>query len=146
MSDEPNEIDEELEKIRKKKLEQMLKNQKEIAEGATQKKEVGGSVYTLNQSNFWDAIRNNEKVLIDCFADWCGPCKMIEPIFVQLAKVYKDIFFGRINVDYAPQIARHFQIQAIPLILFFRNGKLINQVLGAQSYSALDSQIRRLMR
>lgn len=135
------ESDKELEEIRKKKMEKIIKRSE------IKKPDLisGGKPITLNETNFWEMIQKKPKVLIDCFADWCGPCKMLEPIFEQLATVHRDILIGRINVDYAPKISRQFQIKGIPLILFFKKGQFVNKLLGAQSYETIEAYIQRFL-
>jgi len=139
-----DENDKELEEIRKKKLERMMKGSDQ---GAKQKSEIisRGKPVLLNEANFWEIVQKTARVLIDCFADWCGPCKRLEPIFEQLAGVHRDILFGRINVDNAPKISSQFQIKGIPLMLFFKTGQLVNKLLGAQSYETIEAQIKRFL-
>ena len=139
-----NEIDEELEKIRRKKLEKLMKGSEQ---GAKPKLNIdtGGRPVILNESNFWEVLQKNMRVLVDCYADWCGPCKMLEPIFEQLAGIHQNILFGRINVDFAPKISNQFQIRSIPLMLFFKNGQVVNTLLGAQSYETIETHIKRFL-
>ncbi len=136
--------DEELKRIRKKKLNQMMNESKNHTDTKRSKLKPGENLIQLNATNFWDVIKQNEKVIVDFYADWCGPCKMIEPIFTQLAKKYIHIVFGRLNVDYAPKIAAHFQIHAIPLLLFFRQAQLQNKLLGLQSSDTIEASIQKL--
>jgi len=116
-------------------------------QGAKQKLAINGEgkPVLLDEANFWGIVQKTARVLIDCYADWCGPCKMVEPIFEQLAVVHRDILFGRINVDNAPNISSKFQIKGIPLMLFFKNGQLVNKLLGAQSYETIEAQIKRFL-
>ena len=139
-----DENDKELEEIRKKKLERMMKGPDQ---GVMQKSEIvsGGKPVLLSEANFWERVQKTDRALIDCFADWCSPCKMLEPIFEQLARIHQDVLFGRINVDYAPKISSQFQIKGIPLMLFFRKGQLVNKLLGAQSYETIEANIQRFL-
>jgi thioredoxin 1 len=139
-----DENDKELEEIRRKKLESMMKGSDQ---GAKQKSDVtrARKAVILNEANFWEIVQKTARVLIDCYADWCGPCKMLEPIFEQLAVVHQTILFGRINVDNAPNISSQFQIKGIPLMLFFKNGQLVNKLLGAQSSETIEAQIKRFL-
>ncbi|MHA1265396.1 MAG: thioredoxin family protein [Candidatus Helarchaeota archaeon] len=143
--DEKDEMDEELEKIRQRKLKQMMQTQKKAGEPRVEEPKPGSNLIQLNASNFWDIIRKSDKAIVDCYADWCAPCKMLEPIFTRLAYKYSDITFGRINVDYAQNIAAAFQIRSIPLLLFFRRGQLVNKLLGLQSLNTIEAYIRRLL-
>jgi len=139
-----DENDKELEEIRRKKLESMMKGSDQ---GVKQKSDVTRErkPVILNEANFWEIVQKTARVLIDCYADWCGPCKKLEPIFEQLAAVYQTILFGRINVDNTPNISSQFQIKGIPLMLFFKNGQLVNKLLGAQSSETIEAQIKRFL-
>ncbi len=139
------EIDEELEKIRRNKIKKMMDKPKKTGEPESPILKPGENLIQLNASNFWEVIRKNERVLVDCYADWCGPCKMLEPIFTQLAKNHLDIVFGRLNIDYTPKIAAQFQIHAIPLVLFFKRGQLLNRLLGVQPYNIIEASIQKFM-
>jgi thioredoxin 1 len=139
------EADEELEEIRKKKLDQMMNKQKNPMKSEPPKSGAGENLVQMNETNFWEVIRKNGRVLVDCYADWCGPCKMIEPIFHKLAEIHSEVVFGRINVDLAPTITAQFQIRGIPLLLFFKQGQLIHQLLGAQSYDTINAHIQRYL-
>lgn len=137
--------DEELVKIRKKKLKKMYNNLKKPIKTEIIEPKPGKNLIQLNTSNFWDVIKKNERVIVDFYADWCGPCKMLEPIFTQLAKNYRNIIFGRLNTDYETKITIQFQIQAIPLIIFFKQGQVLNKLLGMQTYNTLESHIQKFM-
>ena len=78
-------------------------------------------------------IIDNRKVLVDCYADWCGPCKMLSPIIEQLAKEVDDIKFYKINVDNDEDISLDYGISAIPNLLYFEDGKLKTQIIGLKS-------------
>jgi len=139
-----NEIDEDLEKIRKKKLENLMKESEQEMKPKLNINTVGKPVI-LNELNFWEVVQKNARTLIDCYADWCGPCKMLEPIFEKLAVIHQNILFGRINVDFAPKISKQFQIRSIPLMLFFKNAHLVDTLLGAQSYETIEAHIKRFL-
>ena len=78
-------------------------------------------------------IKDNKKVLVDCYADWCGPCKMLGPIIDQLSTEVKDTEFYKINVDEDEEISIEYGISAIPNMLFFENGELKTQIVGLRS-------------
>ena len=78
-------------------------------------------------------IKDNKKVLVDCYADWCGPCKMLGPIIDQLSTEVKDTEFYKINVDEDEEISTEYGISAIPNMLFFENGELKTQIVGLRS-------------
>lgn len=117
--------DEELEKIKQKKLHEMMKKQQELNE----KKET--EVIELHSSNFQQTVSNETPTLVDFWAEWCGPCKSMHPIFTRMAKKYKNIRFARLNIDQNQEIATRLGIQAIPVFIMFKNGKPVDRVVGA---------------
>ena len=88
-------------------------------------------VNALTDDNFKNTIEgSNGKVLVDCFATWCGPCKMLSPILDELAKEVKELKFYKLDVDENPNTSEEYQIMTIPTILIFEDGKLISQTSG----------------
>ena len=88
-------------------------------------------VNVLIDDNFKSTIESSKgKVLVDCFATWCGPCKMLSPILDELAKEVKEVTFYKLDVDENPITSEEYQIMTIPTILLFENGKLISQTSG----------------
>ena len=89
------------------------------------------SVLKVNKSNF-EEIKNSEKpVLLDFYADWCGPCRMVGPIVEQIAEERDDIVVGKINVDENPELASQFGVMSIPTLVVLKNGEIANQSVGA---------------
>jgi thioredoxin 1 len=116
--------DPELEKIKQKKLAEMIAQQQEsIAQSQVQ-------VVELNSANF-DAITSQGLVLVDFWAEWCGPCKMMHPVFERMAKKYRHIKFARVNVDQNQDISMKFGVQAIPTFIMFKDGKQVDRMMGA---------------
>ena len=117
--------DEELENIKKKQLEDLLKQQKinNILNETP--------VMELTSQNFNQEIANNDLLLVDFWAEWCGPCKSMHPIFTRMAKKYKQVRFARVNVDNAQDIAMRYGVQSIPTFIMFKNGEIANQMVGA---------------
>jgi len=116
--------DPELEKIKQKKLAEMIAQQQEsIAQSQAQ-------VIELNSANF-DSITSQGLVLVDFWAEWCGPCKMMHPIFERMAKKYRHIKFARVNVDQNQDISMKFGVQAIPTFIMFKNGNQVDKMMGA---------------
>ncbi len=99
-------------------------------------------VLYLNEENFDEVIKKNEKVVVDFWASWCMPCRMVAPIFENLAKKYKDqIIFAKVNVDENPNIASKFGIMSIPNFIIFKNGEKVGEIVGAMPEKTLEEKI-----
>ena len=92
----------------------------------------------INNDNFHNEVMNSEKkVLLDFWAPWCGPCRMVVPVVEEIAKERPDIKVGKINVDENPELATRFSIMSIPTLVVMENGKIINQAMGARPKNAI---------
>ena len=95
------------------------------------------SAIRLNEDNF-DKVRNNEGLsLLDFYADWCGPCRMVLPIVDEIAAERSDLLVGKINVNDNPDLAREFGIMSIPTLIVMKDGKILNRASGARSKSQI---------
>ena len=91
------------------------------------------SAIRLNNDNF-DRVRSNEGIsLIDFYADWCGPCRMVMPIVEEIASEREDLLVGKVNVDENPELAREFGVFSIPTLVVMRDGEVIARSTGAKS-------------
>ena len=117
--------DEEFEKIKKKQLEDLLIQQNINSV----RNEI--PVMELTSQNFNQEMKNNDLLLVDFWAEWCGPCKSMHPIFTRMAKKYKHVRFARVNVDNAQDVAMKYGVQSIPTFIMFRNGEVVNRMVGA---------------
>ena len=117
--------DDEFERIQKKQLEDLVKQQNlnNILEKTP--------VMEVTSQNFNQEIINNNLVLVDFWAEWCGPCKSMHPIFTRMAKKYKQVRFARVNVDDAQDIAMKYGVQSIPTFIMFKNGEIVDRMVGA---------------
>jgi len=106
------------------------------------------STIHLTDSNFKEEVIDSEiPVLVDFWANWCGPCKMITPIVEELAREYKDkIKIGKLDVDSNPKIATHYGIMSIPTLMFFKDSRVTDQVMGALSKPELKRKIEECLR
>ena len=117
--------DDEFEKIQKKQLEDLVKQQNlnNILDKTP--------VMELTSENFNQEMISNDLLLVDFWAEWCGPCKSMHPIFTRMAKKYKRVRFARVNVDNAQDIAMKYGVQSIPTFIMFKKGEIVNTMVGA---------------
>ena len=94
----------------------------------------------LTNANFQEKVSKGVAV-VDFWASWCGPCKMMAPILDEVAGEYEDVFFGKVNVDDQPALANAFRVNAIPTLVFFKDGQAVQQAVGLQQKTALKSII-----
>ena len=91
------------------------------------------SVININNANFQDEVLNSEKpVLLDFWAPWCGPCRMVAPLVDEIAVERADIKVGKVNVDEQPQLAAQFGVMSIPTRVVMKDGKVTNKAVGAR--------------
>ena len=91
------------------------------------------SVTNINKNNFQNEVLNSEKpVLLDFWASWCGPCRMVSPIVDEIAAERGDIKVGKVNVDEQPELAGQFGVMSIPTLVVMKRGKVVNQMVGAR--------------
>ena len=90
------------------------------------------SVISVNKDNF-ETVKSSEKtVLLDFYADWCGPCRMVSPIVDEIAEERSDLLVGKVNVDNEPELAEQFGVFSIPTLVVMKNGEIVNQSTGAR--------------
>lgn len=100
----------------------------------------------ITDEEFDEVVKNNDFVVVDFWAPWCPPCRALAPIMEELAKEYEGkVLIAKINVDQNQRKAREFGVMAIPTLLFFRGGKLVDVHVGAVAKSALKSKIDQLL-
>lgn len=101
------------------------------------------SVHHFSDTNFKkEVLGSSVPVMVDFWAEWCGPCKMISPIIDELAKEYAGkMKIGKVDVDSNPSVASQYGVMSIPTLIFFKSGKVMSQVSGAQSKAALKQKI-----
>ena len=93
----------------------------------------------LQKNNFRENVADRKGlVLVDFWASWCGPCKMLAPIIAQIAEENEDIVVGKVNVDEEPELAQAFGIQSIPTVILFKDGKPVKQSIGYTSKDNLE--------
>ena len=129
--------DDELEKIKQRKVEMLLKQQS-----------MPHKIINLQGINELNKLANDfpdKVIIIDLWAVWCGPCKMFAPIFEKLNQEYSsDFIFAKVNVDENPSIAQYFGVTAIPTTLFIMNGELIRKFVGSMNYNTFKQILEKL--
>lgn len=99
------------------------------------------SVLHVNKDNF-DSVKNSEKVvLIDFYADWCGPCRMVGPVIEQIADEREDVLVAKVNVDNEPELAEQFGVFSIPTLVVMKGGEVLRQSTGARPKSQILSML-----
>lgn len=98
-------------------------------------------VVNVTETNFEEII-DNEKTILDFYADWCGPCKMLAPIFTQLDSEMENVTFGKVNVDEEQKLAQQFNVSTIPTLILFEDGKEVKRIKGFVSKEKLFSFIQ----
>lgn len=95
----------------------------------------------LTQKDFAQTVKKGN-VIVDFWAPWCGPCRMMAPIFEESAKGHKNIVFAKVNVDDNQEVAQELGVRGIPTIIFFKDGEEVNRVVGAGNKAMLESKIK----
>jgi thioredoxin 1 len=132
-ADYTGDMDEELEKIRQKKLNELQERIKVQSEG---------KVLHLDQGNFTALLHAHPALVVDFWAEWCGPCRMVGPVVEELAREYAgSVTFSKCNTDDNPALSGQYVISAIPTLLFFQKGKLVDRVTGAYPKEALKKRV-----
>ncbi|HEY4799128.1 MAG TPA: thioredoxin [Bacteroidia bacterium] len=98
----------------------------------------------ITDANFEAVVLKSAKpVIVDMWAEWCGPCRMVGPVVEELAKEYEGkAVVGKMNVDHNPTVPTQFGIRSIPTILFFKNGQLVDRQVGAVPKAALETKLK----
>lgn len=100
------------------------------------------AVIKINKENFASEVLNSENtVLLDFYADWCGPCRMVGPVVEEISNTRSDVKVGKINVDEQPELATQFGITSIPMLAVMKNGKLVNFAVGARPKAQIEAML-----
>lgn len=103
------------------------------------------AISELTTVNFEQVIHTKRYVIIDFYASWCGPCKMLSPILDKISDEYKNINFYKVNIDLEPTLAKKLNIQSIPTVLFFRNAKLVDMFVGYRNQIDIKNLIIKFL-
>ena len=99
----------------------------------------------LTDANFDSTVKSSPKLIVDCWAPWCGPCRMLAPTFEALAKDYQGkVAFAKLDTDESPKTAMNLSIHSIPTLMFFKDGKQVERLVGARPRADIESSIKRI--
>jgi thioredoxin len=133
-------FDEEVRRINERKFEDMLKSR---SQPKSDKPVDAGKPMELTDANFSDVVSSRPLVVVDFWAPWCGPCKVVSPILEQLAsEMSTQATFGKLNVDDNPMTSQRFGIQGIPTIMVFKDGEPVDGLVGAAPKQMIEARIR----
>lgn len=103
-------------------------------------------LHQLDQTNFTDTLDNNEVVLVDFYADWCGPCKALHPVLENVATAFAGkATIAKVNVDHNPELSQQFGVRSIPALFYFKKGEIASKQVGLQSATAIATQLDGLL-
>jgi thioredoxin 1 len=107
----------------------------------------GGAIVEFNDANFESkALKSNKLTVVDFWAEWCGPCRRVGPAVEELANEYNGkVNIGKLNVDHSPNTCQKYNITSIPTLLFIKNGKVVDRLVGAHPKSAMEKKIKAHM-
>ncbi|MEM2451345.1 MAG: thioredoxin, partial [Nitrososphaerota archaeon] len=132
----------ELEKIKQRKLAELMKKMSGIKGGFVT--QTPSEPVTLTDENFDSFISSNRLAVVDFWAEWCAPCRMLAPVIKELAKEYAGkITFGKLNVDENPKTAMKFGIMSIPTLIVFKDGQPVDMIIGAVPKRQIEVRLNR---
>lgn len=138
-----NDENREIARIRDKKMHAMEERAKAEKERGVPGRAVIDHPMTITDGTFVETVKRYPLVVVDCWAAWCGPCRMVAPIIDDLAREYAGkIVFAKLNVDENPRVATEFAIMAIPTIFIFKNGEPVDVVQGAMPKPYFEAKLK----
>jgi thioredoxin 1 len=134
----------ELERIKQKRLREMMRGVGSKVDDS--RHDWPSMPVELTDATFKEVLRKYPVVVVDCWTEWCAPCRMVAPVVEELARDYRGrIVFGKLNVDSNARTAQQYGIMSIPTLLVFKNGQLANQLVGAMPRDMLEPQITKYL-
>jgi thioredoxin 1 len=102
-------------------------------------------VENVTDGTFEEFIQSNDVAVIDCWAAWCGPCRMLSPVIEELAMEQKDVAFGKLNVDENRATPMKYGIMSIPTLLYFKDGQLVDKTIGALPKRSIEDRLEKIL-
>lgn len=99
----------------------------------------------MTDETFNDFVQSNQVSVIDCWAAWCAPCRLLSPVIEELSKEREGVAFGKLNVDENPRTPMRFGVMSIPTLLYFREGKLVDRTVGALPKGAIEKRLEKIL-
>lgn len=141
-----NEADLEIERLKERKMREMEEDMKAMKAGGTEGEGMIDSPLIMDDASFVETVKKYPLIIVDCWASWCGPCKMVAPVIDELAKEYAGkVVFGKLNVDENPKVASEFGIMAIPTLFIFKNGEPVDVIQGAMPKPYFEAKLKEWM-
>ena len=138
--------DSELQRILEAKMKKMTTTTATTTTTTEASRSAGTAMVELTEENFPAYSNASKPLLVDFWAEWCGPCKVMEPVIERLSRKYADqITFGRVNVDEEMNLSSRFQVFSIPTFMLFKGGNPIDAVIGAVGEAALEQFLKRAL-
>ena len=104
---------------------------------------MSGKTIEITDNNFEENMKKHDLFVVDCWAEWCMPCRMVGPMIEKLAEEHDGkIVFGKLNVDHNSTVPQKYQIMSIPTLLVFKDGELVDRIVGAMPYDVLNTKIK----
>lgn len=102
----------------------------------------------LNESNFDEVLKNNKNLVVDFFAEWCGPCKMLGPLIDEIAEEYQgqDVKIVKINIEESPSLAQKFNVMSVPTVIYFQSGEIKETTMGLTPKDQIKERIDNLLK
>ena len=134
---------EEIQLIERKKMAEMMQKMNSTS---TKDDAWPGEPVVIGDKDFEEFVGKYHKVVVDCWAPWCGPCRVLSPTIDALARDMKgQVVFGKLNTDDNFQISEKHRISSIPTLLFFKDGKLVDKMIGASPRTMVEQQIKKVL-